>query len=422
MKITICVVGTRGDVQPTVALGKGLKQAGHEVRLLTHAMYEDLVGAHGLDFVLLPGDPRQGFTTAAVELGHNPLRLTRWLRENFRPLLREGFRQTLEAVEGSDLVVAATASIPAFHVAERLGIPAISTQLQPTTLTREFPGAVVPPPPDWLPFKGTYNVWATKLGNQMVFQMLRPLTNECRKDILGLPPLGFRYWWNLDSPENDVPMIYAFSPSVLPRPSDWGPAKTVSGYWFLDEATDYEPAAELAAFLDRGPPPVYVGLGSIIDRERDQMTRIVIEAMDTAGQRAILQSGWADLGSRQMPDSILLVDDVPHDWLFPRCAAAVHHGGAGTTAVGLRAGLPTVVVPFFFDQGLWAWRVRELGAGPHWIPRKRLTADRLAAAVGRAVHDEAMRVKAQAIGERIRSEDGVGMAVSMIEGFAHMAR
>jgi UDP:flavonoid glycosyltransferase YjiC (YdhE family) len=421
MKITICVVGTRGDVQPSVALAKGLKRAGHEVRLLTHALFENLAVDHGIEFLPLLGDPREGFTTAAVELGNNPLRIRRWLRENLRPLLRDGFRQTLEAVEGSDLILAASASIPAFHVAERIGIPAISIQLQPTTLTRAFPGAMVPPPPDWLPFKGAYNLWATKLGNQTVFQMLRPLTNECRQDILELPPLGFRHWWNLDAPDNDVPMIYAYSPAVLPKPPDWGPAKTVSGYWFLDEATDYEPTPELAAFLDRGPPPVYVGLGSIIDREREEMTRVVIEAMNTAGQRAILQSGWADLGSQETPDSILLVDDVPHDRLFPRCTAVVHHGGAGTTAAGLRAGLPTVVVPFFFDQSLWAWRVRELGAGPDWIPRKRLTASRLAAAIRQAVNDESMRVKAQAIGKCIRSEDGVGTAVSIIERFAQTA-
>ncbi|HSG81360.1 MAG TPA: glycosyltransferase, partial [Gemmatimonadota bacterium] len=321
-----------------------------------------------------------------------------------------------------DLILSASAAIQSFHVAERLGIPAISLLLQPTTLARDFPGAMALPPPDWLPFKGTYNRWATKLSNQAVFQMFRPLINECRHDILGLPPLGLRHWWNLDAPDNDVPMIYAFSPSVLPRPVDWGPAKQVCGYWFLDEATGYEPTAELRAFLERGPPPVYIGLGSIIDREGDVMTRMVIEAMGAAGQRAILQSGWSALGSLQLPDTILAVDEVPHDWLFPRCAAVVHHGGAGTTAVGLRAGIPTVVVPFFFDQGLWGWRVHQLGVGPRKIPRKQLTAVRLAEAVRQAVEDPTMREKAQALGSRIRSEDGVGRAASMIEEFAEPAR
>ena len=422
MKITVSVIGSRGDVQPTVALSKSLRHAGHEVCLFTHEMFEDLAREHGVTFVPLPGDPRQSLiATAAVELGNNPIRLRRWLRENFRPVVRDLFTLMLEVAEGSDLIVNSSLSIAGFHVAERLGIPAISTQLQPTTVTRAFPGAVVPPPPDWIPFRSAYNVVLTKFGNQMVLQMLRPLTNECRKEILNLPPLGAHYWWKVDSPRSDIPMIYAYSPTVLPRPSDWGPYKQVSGYWFLDRATDYHPPDQLAAFLDTGLPPVYIGFGSMIDHERNEMTRLVIKAVEKAGQRAILHTGWSELGSDAMPDSILVVDDVPHDWLFPRLAAVVHHGGAGTTASGLRAGLPTVTVPFFGDQFFWGWRVQELGAGPRWIPRKRLTADRLATAIHRAVDDESIRRRAKTIGERIRSEDGLGQAVSLIEKFARNA-
>jgi sterol 3beta-glucosyltransferase len=423
MKITICVVGSRGDVQPAVALGKALKQAGHEVRLFTHEVFAGLAGAHGVDFVPLPGDPREALiTTAAVELGHNPVRFVRWLREGFRPVLRDIFRMTLDVVDGSDVVIASSLAIATFHVAERLGIPAISMQLQPTTLTRAFPGATTPPPPAWLPCKGTYNVLATKLSNQTVMQLLRPLTNECRVDLLGLSPLSVRRWWQVDSSDNDAPMIYAYSPAVLPRPSDWGHFKQVSGYWFLDGATPYEPPGDLAAFLDGGPPPIFVGFGSMVDHKRDETTEIVIDAVERTGQRAILQAGWSGLGGRNMPDSILAVDDVPHDWLFPRCAAVVHHGGAGTTAAGLRFGLPTVVVPFFLDQFFWAWRVHELGAGPRGIPRKRLTAARLSAAVHQAVHDEATRVTASAIGERIRGEDGLARGVSLIELFARVGQ
>ena len=259
---------------------------------------------------------------------------------------------------------------------------------------------------------------ATKLSNQTVFQLLRPLTNECRADLLGLPPLSAGYWWHVDSPDTDVPMIYAYSPVVLPRPSDWGQFKQVSGYWFLDGASDYEPPGQLAAFLDGGSPPIYVGFGSMVDHERDETTAIVIDAVSRAGRRAILHAGWSGLGSGDMPDSILVVDDVPHDWLFRRCAAVVHHGGAGTTAAGLRAGVPTVVVPFFLDQFFWAWRVRDLGAGPPGIPRKRLTAERLAAAMVQATDDETMRARAAAIGERIRGEDGLARGVSLVELFA----
>jgi sterol 3beta-glucosyltransferase len=421
MKITICVIGSRGDVQPAVALGKGLTQAGHDVRLFTHEMFADLARAHSVEFVPLPGDPSEALiTTAAVEMGNNPVRFVRWLKQNFRPVLRDLFRLTLETATGSDLVLGSSLSLAAFPVAERLGIPAISFQLQPTTVTRAFAGATVAPPPAWLPFKGAYNVVATKLANQTVLQLLRPLTDECRRDLLDLPPLGIRRWWNVDSPRDPTPIVYAYSAALVPRPSDWGPFKQVSGYWFLDAAVAYEPPQALASFLDRGPPPVYVGTGSMVDHAAEEMNHIVREAIGQTGQRAILHRGWSGLGAGDLPDSILVVDDVPHDWLFPRCAAVVHHGGAGTTAAGLRAGRPTVVVPFFLDQFFWAWRVHELGVGPHGIPRKRLTVERLSAAVRRAVEDDTMRARAAAIGERIRGEDGVARGISLIEDFARV--
>jgi sterol 3beta-glucosyltransferase len=263
--------------------------------------------------------------------------------------------------------------------------------------------------------KGLNNVVATKLGNQTIFQMISPLTNECRPDILGLAPLSARYWWAVDSPDNNIPMIYAHSPAVLLRPTDWGPCKEVSGYWFLDRGTGYQPNDALAAFLDGGPPPVYVGPGSAIDHDHDSTTRMVIDAMARVGQRAILQEGWSGLGAMDLPDSILAVDDVPHDWLFPQLAAVVHHGGAGTTAAGLRAGLPNVVVPFYGDQFFWAWRVRALGVGPRGIPRRTLTSERLAKAVRAACADVGMRTRAHTLSERIRAEDGVGRAVAFIE-------
>ncbi len=156
----------------------------------------------------------------------------------------------------------------------------------------------------------------------------------------------------------------------------------------------------------------------MVDHEREEVTRLVDEALGGAGQRAILLGGWSELGLADMPDSIQRVDFVPHDWLFPRVAAVVHHGGAGTTAAGLRAGVPTVVVPFFGDQPFWAWRVHQLAVGPKWIPRKKLTAGKLAAAIGQAVNDPAMIQRAEALGHRIRAQDGIGAGVQLVEHFA----
>jgi UDP:flavonoid glycosyltransferase YjiC (YdhE family) len=419
VRITINSFGTRGDVQPYVALGKGLQEAGHDIRFTTHRNFETLVMEHNLDFFPMEGNPRQVLLSQAMaELGNNPFRVNRWIAENFRPVLDKVFRITLDAAQGADLLLNSALSFAGWHVAEKLGIPAIGAYLQPVTPTRAFHSMAAPAPPSWLPVKGLYNVLSTKLGNQSFFHMLLPPVNACRREVLNLPPLSAAYYWRVDSPSATVPILYGYSPSVIPRPSDWGDYQQIAGYWFLDSAQGYEPPAALTAFLESGPPPVYVGFGSMVDHKREEMTHLVVEALGQAGQRAILLGGWSELGSADMPDFILRVDYVPHDWLFPRLAAVVHHGGAGTTAAGLRAGVPTVVVPFTADQPFWAWRVYELGAGPRWIPRKKLTAGKLAAAIQQAVSDSAMIQRAQELGQSIRAEDGVRSGVQLVEQFA----
>jgi UDP:flavonoid glycosyltransferase YjiC (YdhE family) len=419
MRATINAFGTRGDVQPYVALGKGLKAAGHEVRITTHPIFAGFVREHGLDFSPMEGDPREVLLTQAVaDLGINPIRINRWIAENFRPVMDSVFRATLEGAQGADVLLNSALSFAGWHVAEKLGIPAIAAYLQPVTPTRSFHGMSSPLSPAWLPFRGLYNLLSTKFANQSFFAMIRPLTNACRAEVLGLPPLSAAYYWGIDSASAPVPILYGYSPAVIPKPPDWGDLQQVTGYWFLEDAPGYAPPVALAAFLDSGPPPIYVGFGSMVDHERDEMTRLIIKAVDRTGQRAILLSGWSDLGSVDLPDTMLRLDSVPHSWLFPRTAAVVHHGGAGTTAAGLRAGVPAVIVPFTVDQPFWGWRVDELGVGPRWILRKNLTAEKLAAAIDEAVQNRAMARRAQELGRMIRAEDGPGLAVTLVEQLA----
>jgi sterol 3beta-glucosyltransferase len=421
MQMTLHAFGSRGDVQPYIALGQGLMAAGHSVSVNTHTLFESLVRDNGLAFSPISGDPRQVLLSQAVaDIGSNPIKLSQWLRTNFKPHLDEIFRETLAAAHGADLLLISSIALAAWHVAQKLQIPAIGLGLQPFTPTPEFPGSMAAPPPGWLPFKGVYNYLSAKLGTQATFSMMRPLLNESWASVLDLPPLSRRYYWQMDSPRSQVPFISGFSPSVVPRPANWGPAIQIAGYWFLDASQDYEPPSTLRSFLEAGSPPVYVGFGSMVDHDREKMTRLVAEAVRLAGQRAILLGGWSELGSADLPDFIFRVASVPHDWLFPRVAAVVHHGGAGTTAAGLRAGKPTVVVPFFGDQAFWAWRVHQLGAGPRWVPRTRLTAEKLAASMQRAVEDAAMRQRANELGARIRAEDGIATGVALIEQFARM--
>ena len=290
-------------------------------------------------------------------------------------------------------------------------MPCVPALLQPATRTRAFPGVAVPPRPR---LGGPLNYLSYLVGEQLSWQPFRATVNRWRRETLGLPPipLGGPY---AELQRRRLPFLYGVSRQVVPRPPDWPTWHHLTGYWFLDRLSDWEPATELADFLATGPPPVYVGFGSMKPGDAVALGRLAVAALRRAKRRGVLLTGWSGLRAGRASDDVLIVDEVPHDWLFPRMAAVVHHGGAGTTAAGLRAGVPSVVCPFFVDQPFWGWRVAELGVGPPPIMQSRLTVDRLTAAIRRAVADEAMAARASALGERVRAEDDVARAVELFE-------
>jgi sterol 3beta-glucosyltransferase len=417
MKITINAFGSRGDVQPYVALGVGLLAAGCQVRITTHRIFEDFIRDHCLDFYPLEIDPRQVLINQAVaEFGNNTLRTYRWIKENFSLGLEYVYRATLDSSADADLMLNSSLSFAGWHVAQKLDMAAIAVYIQPGTPCFSIPSMAAPLPPAWLPFKGAYYYASTKISNQLFLGMLRSMNNTCREKVLDLPPLSPTYYWHVDSPFAGVPMLYGYSPSMLPRPKNWGPSIQVTGYWFLEGANSYTPSSELLEFLSLDPKPIYIGFGSMVDHEHEQITKLVIDALEILGARAILSSGWSELGEQTLPENIMRVDYVPHDWLFPKVAAVVHHGGAGTTAAGLRAGVPSVVIPFFGDQPFWGWVVHNLRVGPKAVQRKVLTAKKLAYAIEQAVNDPGMREHARNLGARIRQEHGVQTAVDLITG------
>jgi sterol 3beta-glucosyltransferase len=212
-----------------------------------------------------------------------------------------------------------------------------------------------------------------------------------------------------------IPVLHGFSRHVVPEPPDWPEGVVATGYWFLDRPADWTPPAALEEFLAAGDPPVYVGFGSMAGRDPRRVTGLVIEALRRAGLRGVLATGWGGLTPGELPPTLFQLDQAPHDWLFPRVAAVVHHGGAGTTAAGLRAGRPTVICPFFGDQPFWGRRVHELGAGAAPIPQKRLTADGLAAALRYVTRGPEVARAAGALAEKIRGEPGVANAVAAVE-------
>jgi sterol 3beta-glucosyltransferase len=316
----------------------------------------------------------------------------------------------LEAVRGSDALVYHPWTLGAYDVAEKLRIPAIQVAYIPQfTPTRQFPDPLV----SGLGLCGATN-WATHVAVRLAFyQMFADLRNRWRVRTLGLAP---RPWYATDRKRHGrpVPMLYAYSPHVLPLPADWSGPLAVTGYWFLDGEGGWRPPAELETFLAAGPPPVYVGFGSMISADPERVTETVTEALRRCGRRGVLAAGWGGLARPAHSETVFHLDEVPHGWLFPWVAAVVHHGGAGTTAAGLRAGKPTVVCPYAFDQPFWGRVVHHLGVGPRPVPQSKLTAERLAAAIGEAVSDGAMRRRAEELGGKIRGEDGVARAVERI--------
>lgn len=415
MNVTLITVGSRGDVQPYVALGLGLKAAGFQVRLATHDVFGDWIRGHGLDFAPVGGNPREMLETAVgrnwLDSGKNPFKLLRYFIDLAKPSLEESFHDSWKACQGSDIIISALLALSVgYHVAEKLNVPHVAALLQPFNRTRAFPAVGVP---QWAWAGSVYNWLSHFATEKLLWIPFRGLINEWRQESLGLPPLS------LGGPlpimlAQKQPILYGYSPSLLPKPPDWEKWLHVTGYWFLDESRDWVPPADLADFLVSGTKPLYIGFGSMTDQAPEMLLAMILDALEKTGQRAILLSGWAGLQGANLPETVFPVESVPHDWLFERVTAVIHHGGAGTTAAGLRAGVPSILVPYFADQYFWGRYVTEAGVGPTPVPRNKLTANRLAAAIEQAVTDEEMQQKAAALGEQVYDEEGVETAVKLI--------
>lgn len=414
MKITISSVGSRGDVQPYIALGKGLAAAGHQVTLAVDPLFQSFVEEHGLTFARLNADPIKALETDIRKVGSNPFKLFRWMADIVEEMGNTYFESYLEANRSADLMIFSNvAAMVGVHVGAALDIPMISSALQPIVPTKAYSYSAGMHVPEWMPFRGFFNKLTYKITYRFLYRMFFEMTNQGREEVLGLPPLPWRMYANLNL--SYYPILHGFSRHVVPFPPDYDDFQIFTGYWFLEQDETYSPPETLSRFLAEEPRPLYVGFGSMVDKEAEALTELVVEALALADQRAVLLGGWTDLGGSGLPESILKVDSVPHDWLFPQVAATVIHGGAGTTAASLQAGTPTVVVPYFADQPFWGRRVAKLSAGPQPVPRQKLTAKRLAAAITQAVEDKSIRQQAAQVGKKLRNEDGVANAVQAVE-------
>ena len=265
--------------------------------------------------------------------------------------------------------------------------------------------------PAWLPFRGSLRRASYHATWQVLYRFIRAGNDAARNRVLGLGPganpfsVMLRERW---------PTLYGFSSAVVPRPSDWGPELALTGYWFLDRLPGWAPPRELTDFLAAGPTPICVGFGSMPSADPEQTTQLFARALELAGQRGILLTGWGGLTRARLPDTVLALESAPHDWLFPRAAAVVHHGGAGTTAAALRAGVPALVIPFIADQRFWGQRLSTLCAGLGPMPRRQLSAEPLAAALRALVENPVYRARAAQVADVLAREDGVARAVAAL--------
>jgi UDP:flavonoid glycosyltransferase YjiC (YdhE family) len=417
MNITILAIGSRGDVQPFVALGKGLKEAGHTVRIGTDAVFETLAHGAGLDFTPVAGDIRSVMQSASgremLDQGQNPLIMIRTMIEEARPLAKRIAEDFLNAAQDADgLILGGVAFFGGTAVAEKLNIPYIQASYMPDYPTRAFAHPLFTN--RRLKMGGALNRLSADLITQAFWQASRPVLNQGRSEVLGLGPAAFfGPYRGMD--RHRIARIHGYSTTVVPRPPDYPDYVHITGYWFLDVDPNWQPPKQLLDFLAAGPAPVCIGFGSMSNEKPEEVTGVMVEALKMAGQRGILLTGWEGLRASTLPDTVFLLHDAPHDWLFPRMAAVVHHGGCGTTAAGLRAGVPSILIPFFGDQPFWAQQIYRLGAGPSPIPRKALTADRLSKAIQLAVKDQNMQARCQVIAQKIQAENGIQQAIQVIE-------
>ncbi|KAL6563784.1 hypothetical protein OROGR_002743 [Orobanche gracilis] len=437
LQIVMLIVGTRGDVQPFVAIGKQLQAEiplwvlykvvdkdawvqdyGHRVRLATHSNFKEFVLTSGLEFYPLGGDPKVLAGYMVKNKGFLPSGPSEIPIQ--RNQIKEIIYSLLPACKEPDIdsgipfkADAIIANPPAYghtHVAEALKIPIHIFFTMPWTPTSEFPH-----PLSRVKQSAGYRL-SYQIVDSLIWLGIRDMINDVRKKKLKLRPVT--YLSGSQGYESDIPHGYIWSPHLVPKPKDWGPKVDVVGFCFLDLASNYEPPESLLNWLKAGPKPIYIGFGSLPVQEPEKMTQIIVEALEITKQRGIINKGWGGLGNMaEGKDFVYLLDNCPHDWLFLQCAAVVHHGGAGTTAAGLKAACPTTIVPFFGDQPFWGERVHARGVGPSPIPVDEFSLQKLVDAITFML-DPKVKECALQLSKAMENEDGVTGAVNAF--FKHL--
>lgn len=412
MRIVITTAGSRGDVAPYTGLACRLDAAGHHTVIATHEPFRDVVESRGIEFAPLAGDPRELMGSEAGKRwqakGTGPVATAR-LVGLMRPYAREMAERVMAATQGADLLLCSALTSAGYHTAQGFGIPSMGVYLQPLEATRDFSTVLA---------GGTRNLgpWGNRMSAAWSESVLAvPFMGEVNRarERMGLPRTSHRTS-RRELRAGRWPVLHGFSRHVVPRPADWRPGLEVVGYWWPEPEPAWVPPDDLVDFLAAGDPPVFLGFGSMAagTGDAERLAGVAVEALRRVGARGILQAGWSGLAADA--DDVLSIGETPHDWLFPRVAAVVHHAGAGTSAAAVRHGIPAVPVPILADQPFWAARLHRLGVASEPIPFSRLTAERLASALSEVLRRPSYAVQAQTLAGKVADEDGAGAVLDAI--------
>lgn len=397
-------------------LCRELARRGHEVRFIAQREFADMIEGSGVSLKPLPGDLHAELMSADAQKffasGGNPFTFLRWFYDVGKKFAKQLTPAMTEFTAGCDIIVGTGLADYYSNIMARVHkTKAAHAYMQPAVPTREFPCALFSVPPFDLPG------WANKLEARIYFETAwlgaRPIAKVAH-DMLGLPPPSWRVPI-MEELHRGQPFLMAYSEAFLPKPTDWPDHVEVTGFWFRDTPTSWQPPDDLVRFIKAGPPPIYAGFGSMVMKDPAATVNMVLEAVAKNNARAVIAEGWSGYKPGKLPDNIFAVDAVPHDWLLPQMAASIHHGGAGTTGASLRAGIPQIVVPFVGDQFFWGLQVEKRGVGPKRIPHAKLTAGALGDAVATVLNDQPMRKRAAEMGGRVRAERGLARAAEIIE-------
>lgn len=414
MEIMLTASGTRGDVQPAMALALGLKHAGHTVKIAAGSNFASWITAHGFEAIpLLDMEAMMQSPDGIkwVEQGNNAMAQLRIMRKLINDHVDALTQPLIDHGRDCELHISGFTSTDMVEVvAEKYGIRHIASALQPYRATRSGAATLIP----ITRRDSMLNRVFGQIGDRFRWSIVRDAVTLMRLRA-GLPVLKAG---EAIARTNQTPLVNGYSAHVVPHPSDWVNESATVGYWFLDEEDNWRPPAALEDFLTKTPTPIYVGFGSMSSADPKAVFDLTCEAVKMSGQRAVFVTGWSGLADAKVPDSVYVLDKAPHSWLFERVSGVVHHGGAGTTAAGLRAGKPNFIVPHMADQPFWGRRIHELGAGPKPVPRVKLTVETFAEKIKSLVTASDLRRNAESLGAKIRAEDGVARGVEAIERFS----